>query len=101
MSTVTIQQAEASLSRLIEMVAAGEEVIIARRGKPVARLVPVGELKGKRTPGSPKGTLQMGFLKASYPPGSDRASHISVCGREKSTVQPRCSLFSRSCSITD
>jgi prevent-host-death family protein len=60
MSTVTIQQAEASLSRLIEMVAAGEEVIIARRGKPVARLVPVGELKGKRTPGSPKGTLQMG-----------------------------------------
>jgi prevent-host-death family protein len=58
MSTVTIQQAKTSLSRLIQMVAAGEEVIIARRGKPVARLAPVGEVTGKRVP--LKGTLQMG-----------------------------------------
>jgi prevent-host-death family protein len=60
MSTVTIQQAKTSLSRLIQRVAAGEEVIIARRGKPVARLAPVGEVKGKRIPGSIEGTLQMG-----------------------------------------
>jgi antitoxin (DNA-binding transcriptional repressor) of toxin-antitoxin stability system len=34
--------------------------MIARGAKPVARLVAVGEVKGKRTPGSLKGTLRVG-----------------------------------------
>ena len=50
MSIVTIHQAKTNLSRLIEKASQGEEVIIARGSKPVARLVPVGEVKGKRQP---------------------------------------------------
>ena len=60
MSTVTIHQAKTNLSKLIQKVAAGEEVIIARGAKPVARLVPIGEVKGKRLPGALKGTLRVG-----------------------------------------
>jgi prevent-host-death family protein len=60
MSTVTIHQAKTNLSKLIQKVAAGEEVIIARGAKPVARLVPIGEVKGKRLPGALKGTLLVG-----------------------------------------
>jgi prevent-host-death family protein len=59
-STVTIHQAKTNLSKLIQKVAAGEEVIIARGAKPVARLVAVGEVKGKRMPGALKGTLRVG-----------------------------------------
>jgi prevent-host-death family protein len=60
MNTVTIHQAKTNLSKLIQKVAAGEEVIIARGSKPVARLVPVGGVKGKRVPGALKGTLRVG-----------------------------------------
>ena len=60
MSVVTIHQAKTNLSRLIEKASEGEEVIIARGSKPVARLVPVGEVKGKRQPGSLKGKLCVG-----------------------------------------
>lgn len=40
MEQVQIAEAKAHLSALIERVEAGEEIIIARRGKPVARLIP-------------------------------------------------------------
>jgi prevent-host-death family protein len=60
MSMVTIHKAKTNLSNLIRKAAAGEEVIIARGAKPVARLVPVGEVKGKRVPGALKGTLRVG-----------------------------------------
>ncbi len=60
MSTVTIHEAKTNLSKLLQKVAAGEEVIIARGKRPVARLVAVGEVKGKRQPGSLKGTLRVG-----------------------------------------
>lgn len=60
MTKVTIHQAKTNLSRLIRKVSEGEEVIIARGAEPVARLVPVGKIKGKRQPGSLKGMLQVG-----------------------------------------
>jgi prevent-host-death family protein len=60
MSVVTIHKAKTNLSRLIEKATAGKEVIIARGSKPVARLVAVGEIKGKRQPGSLKGKLRLG-----------------------------------------
>ena len=41
MQTVNIHAAKTQLSRLIEAAEAGEEIIIARAGKPVARLVPI------------------------------------------------------------
>jgi prevent-host-death family protein len=43
-SVVTIHKAKTNLSQLIKKVSAGEEVIIARGDKLVARLVPIGEL---------------------------------------------------------
>jgi prevent-host-death family protein len=60
MNVVTIHEANINFSRLIKKASAGEEVIIARGSKPVARLVPVGEVKGKRQPGSLKGKLRVG-----------------------------------------
>lgn len=55
MATVTIHQAKTNLSKLIERVSEGEEIIIARGSKPVARLVPLQETKERRRPGSWKG----------------------------------------------
>lgn len=62
MTVVTIQQAKANLSKLIRKAAQGEQVIIAKGPKHVARLVPVGEagIKGKRKSGSLKGKLHVG-----------------------------------------
>jgi prevent-host-death family protein len=42
-TTVNIHEAKTHLSRLLVRVARGEQVVIARAGKPIARLVPVGE----------------------------------------------------------
>jgi prevent-host-death family protein len=39
-ATVNLCEAKASLSKLVERAAAGEEIIIAKAGKPRARLVP-------------------------------------------------------------
>ena len=41
MQTINIQAAKTHLSRLVDQAAAGEEIIIARGGRPVARLVPL------------------------------------------------------------
>ncbi len=41
MSEVGVHEAKTHLSRLLRRVAAGEEIVIAKGGKPVARLVPV------------------------------------------------------------
>ena len=41
MQTVNIHEAKTQLSRFVDQAAAGEEVIIARAGKPVARLMPL------------------------------------------------------------
>ena len=46
--TVNIHEAKTHLSRLLERVAEGEEVTIAKAGKPVARLVPVVVSGGRR-----------------------------------------------------
>ena len=45
--TVNVYEAKTHLSRLLERVEAGEEVVIARAGKPVAKLVPI-PTTGKR-----------------------------------------------------
>ena len=56
-SVVTIQQARTNLSSLLRKASDGEEIIISRGTKPVARLVPIDETKGRRRPGSLKGKL--------------------------------------------
>ncbi len=45
MTQVGIHEAKTHLSRLLRRVAAGEEVVIARAGRPIARLVPVRETR--------------------------------------------------------
>ncbi len=55
--TVNIHEAKTHLSKLLVQVANGEEVIISKAGKPIARLVPITEKPKKRTPGSAKGKV--------------------------------------------
>jgi prevent-host-death family protein len=52
---VNIHEAKTHLSRLLERVALGEEVIIAKAGKPVAKLVRVDKHRPLRKLGSAKG----------------------------------------------
>ena len=56
---VNIHEAKTHLSRLLLRVAAGEEVVIARAGKPVARLIPFHKPKGKRPLGLDKGLFEV------------------------------------------
>lgn len=58
MATVNVHEAKTNLSRLLVQVEAGEEVVIARNGEPVARLVRVQKL-GKRQFGSWKGRIKL------------------------------------------
>lgn len=55
-TTVNVHEAKTHLSRLLERVAAGDEVVIAKAGKPVARLVPVAP-PGKRPLGLDAGKV--------------------------------------------
>lgn len=43
--TVSVHEAKTHLSRLLQQIAAGEDVIITRLGQPVARLVPIDETR--------------------------------------------------------
>ena len=52
---VNIHQAKTHLSRLLERVLLGEEVVIAKAGKPIAKLVPVNTRPKRRIVGSAKG----------------------------------------------
>jgi antitoxin (DNA-binding transcriptional repressor) of toxin-antitoxin stability system len=56
MPIVNVHQAKTQLSRLLAQVEAGEDVIIARNGKPVARLV-LCQPQGKRQFGAWRGRL--------------------------------------------
>ncbi len=55
---VNIHQAKTHLSRLLKRVAAGEEIVIASSGKPVAKLVPVAGSEARR-PGSAAGLIAL------------------------------------------
>jgi prevent-host-death family protein len=52
---VNIHQAKTHFSKLLEQVAVGEEVIIARAGKPIAKLVPIKPQAAPRPLGTGKG----------------------------------------------
>ena len=54
---VNIHEAKTHLSRLLVRVSVGEEIVIAKAGKPVARLVPIDERPAQRLPGSAKGQV--------------------------------------------
>ena len=54
-----ISQAKAELSALIETVLKGDEVILAKAGKPVAKIVPYRGSIGPRMPGSMTGEIRI------------------------------------------
>jgi prevent-host-death family protein len=57
MHDVNVHEAKTHLSRLLARVERGEEVVISRFGKPVARLVPIVAPSGPRVLGADKGQL--------------------------------------------
>lgn len=57
MQLVNIHQAKSQLSKLLERVEAGEEIVIARAGKPVAKLSPADAELSSRQPGALKGKI--------------------------------------------
>jgi prevent-host-death family protein len=59
MTIANIHQAKSQLSKLVEIAERGEEVIIARAGKPVARLVPYRETSEPREGGQWKGRVRI------------------------------------------
>ena len=56
---VNVHEAKTQLSRLLERVEAVEEIIIARAGKPVARLVALTQDKPPRKPGRLEGQIRI------------------------------------------
>jgi prevent-host-death family protein len=59
MTTVSVYDARASLSRLIDRALAGEEIVITRKGKPVIKLVPAEEKPARRRLGTLAGEFEI------------------------------------------
>jgi prevent-host-death family protein len=59
MPTVNIHHAKTHFSRLVDLAAGGEEIIIAKAGKPVARLVPYVTKGAVRLPGTMRGKIRI------------------------------------------
>ena len=59
MNKVNIHQAKTQFSRLVDMAASGKEIIIAKSGKPVARLVPYAPIRESRKLGQLRGKIKI------------------------------------------
>ena len=59
MTKVNVHEAKTQLSRLLERAHGGEEIVIARSGKPVARLVPYRQDPPKRVFGRLRGQIMI------------------------------------------
>jgi prevent-host-death family protein len=58
--TINIHEAKTHFSKLLARVSGGEEIIIAKAGKPIARLLPIVPVSSKkRVPGIDKGKIWM------------------------------------------
>jgi prevent-host-death family protein len=54
---VNVHEAKTHLSRLLARVEAGEHIVIARAGRPVAELVPATSIRPRRKPGMDRGRI--------------------------------------------
>jgi prevent-host-death family protein len=61
---INVHEAKTHLSRLLDKVYCGEEIVLGKAGKPYARLVPIRPDKPKRKPGRMKGKLDPAFFDA-------------------------------------
>ena len=62
MRTINVHEAKTHLSRLLDDVADGEEIVLAKAGRPYARLVPL-EAPGKRPLGFVSGSVTDAFFE--------------------------------------
>lgn len=62
MRSVNLHEAKTHLSELVGAAAAGEEIVIARAGKPLARLMPLEKVEPRR-PGLAKGRVTEAFFE--------------------------------------
>jgi prevent-host-death family protein len=60
---VNVHEAKTHLSRLLEQAHAGQEIILAKAGKPYARLMPLASTAGPRRPGRLAGRLSDDFFE--------------------------------------
>jgi prevent-host-death family protein len=60
MTTFDLGVAKAQLARLIDRAQAGEEIILAKGGEPVARIVPYVQERAPRRPGALRGKIRLG-----------------------------------------
>ena len=60
---VNVHDAKTHFSRLLEQAHAGQEIIVAKAGKPYARLVPLAPGKGQRQPGRLRGQITEEFFE--------------------------------------
>ena len=58
-TTINIHEAKTHLSRLVDEVYKGKELILAKAGKPLVKLVPLEQSKPKRTPGFLRGKIKI------------------------------------------
>ena len=56
---MNVYEAKTHLSQLLDRAAAGEEIVIARAGRPVARLVALADSSARRMPGGWRGKVSM------------------------------------------
>ncbi|HYK27180.1 MAG TPA: type II toxin-antitoxin system prevent-host-death family antitoxin [Streptosporangiaceae bacterium] len=57
---VNVYEAKTHLSQLLDRAAAGEEIVIARAGRPIARIVPLSHASSRpRTPGAWRGKVRI------------------------------------------
>jgi prevent-host-death family protein len=61
---INVQEAKTHLSRLLDQAHAGQEIILAKGGKPYARLVPLERQPARRQPGRLVGRVEASFFDA-------------------------------------
>lgn len=59
MESINIHQAKTHLSKLVDRAADGHEIVIAKAGKPMARLVPYAAKREPRRPGALRGKIRV------------------------------------------
>ena len=89
---VNMLEAKTHLSRLVEAVLRGEEVVIANRGKPVVRLVLAEPVKPKRKWGALAGLWSEAEITAAFSPEADAQAAADLLGnlerRELRVMEP-------------
>ncbi len=78
MVTSTIDEAQSELARLIGLAEKGEEIVIARAGKPVARIVPYHQADGPRKGGQWHGQVCIAPDFDELPPDIGEAFGLSA-----------------------